>query len=95
LLDSRAVLEIGMDKRASLYPSGIGGAIAISLLVIVYGLAQFMGSWALACGTLLLAFAAWMVSKLWKPLPKSYWWYCGLVCCLGVVGLFIVKSASV
>jgi hypothetical protein len=83
-----------MDKRASLHPQGIGGGIAILLLVIVYGLARLTGSWALACGMLLLVFAAWMVSKLWKPLPKSYWWYCALVSCLGVVGLLIVKSAS-
>jgi hypothetical protein len=86
--------KIGMDKRAPLHANRVGAGIALSLLLVVGGLARLMGSWALACGTLLLVFAAWMVSMLWKPLPKSYWWFCVLASCLGVVGLFILKSAS-
>jgi hypothetical protein len=82
---------MGMDKRASLQ---LGGFIAIAL-VVVYGLFHLSGPWALTCGVVLLIFAAWMVSKIWNPLPKSFWWYFILATCLGGIGLLLVKTASV
>jgi hypothetical protein len=82
-----------MHKRASLQLNGLGGFIAIAL-VIAYGLLHVSGIYALACGGLFLLFAAWMVSKVWNPLPKSFWWYCILGTCLGGIGLLIVKTAS-
>jgi hypothetical protein len=82
---------MGMDKRASLQ---LGGFIAIAL-VVVYGLFHLSGTWALTCGVVLLIFAAWMVSKIWNPLPKSFWWYFILATCLGGIGLLLVKTASV
>ncbi|WP_144022228.1 hypothetical protein [Caballeronia sordidicola] len=83
-----------MYKRASLQLNGLGGFIAIAL-VVVYGLFQLSGIWALACGVLFLFFAAWVASKVWNPLPKSFWWYCILATCIGGIGLLIVKTASV
>lgn len=82
-----------MDKRASLQLNGFGGFIAIGL-VVVYGLCHLSGTWALACGVLFLFFAAWMVWKVWNPLPNSFWWYCILATCLAGIGLLLVNTAS-
>ncbi|MFT4439443.1 hypothetical protein [Caballeronia sp. 15715] len=82
-----------MDKRTSFRLNGFGGFIVIAL-VIVYGLFHLSGIWALTCGALFLLFAAWMVSKTWNPLPKSFWWFCILATCLGGIGLLLVKTAS-
>jgi hypothetical protein len=82
-----------METRASLQPLRLSGAISI-VLVVLYAMPRLAGVWALVCGTLFLAFAAWIVSKLWKPLPKSYWWFWALATCLGGIGLLIIKSVS-
>lgn len=83
-----------MHKGASLQLNGFGGLIAIAL-VIVYGLLHVSGIWAFGCGALFLLSALWMASKLWNPLPKSFWWYCILATCVGAIGLLIVKTACV
>ena len=93
LVSKSNVSGMAMDKRASLRLNGPGGFIAIAL-VVVYGLFHLSGAWAFACGALFLLFAIWMVSNLWHPLPKSFWWYCLLGVCLGGIGLLLLKSSN-
>ena len=82
-----------MDKRAPLRNNRVGAVIAIAL-VVIYGLWHLSGVWAFVFGSLFLAFGVWVLSKLWNPLPRSFWWYCVLVTCLGGIGLLLFKSTS-
>ena len=82
-----------MDKRAPLRINRAGAVIAIAL-VVIYGLWHLSGAWAFVFGSIFLAFGVWVLSKLWNPLPRSFWWYCVLATCLGGIGLLLIKSTS-
>ena len=83
-----------MNERSPGKTNSFTAFIAIAV-VVVYGLWHLTGAGAFAFGALCLAFAVWILSKIWNPLPKSFWWFCILVTCLGVVGLLLIKNTNV
>lgn len=82
-----------MNLRVSVRISRVG-VFSASALMVIYGLWHLSGAWAFVIGSLFLGTAACVISKIWSPLPKSFWWYCALFSCLGLVSLLIIRSAT-
>ena len=82
-----------MNKRALSQVNGFGALIAI-VLVVICGLRYLTGAGAFIFGAIFLAFSVWALSRIWNPLPRSFWWFCILMTCLGGIGLLLFKSAT-
>lgn len=82
-----------MNRVAPLQVRRIGVYTAIALLIF-YGLCHLTGIAAFICGVLFLAFTVWILSRTFDPLPRSFWWFCVLIGCVGGMGLLLVRTAS-